>query len=390
MARVLLFLSAALILSACSCNERLARAYEEPDAGDVDAGLVLPSCRLGGVTGRVCAPDKRTWVSGASVSVTGQDCNGTDFTVTAESAADGTFTLADIPAGSRRLHAVLGAFTQDYDVTVVPGATSTIPDDQLCVAQKQTRIAVVTGPGDQIENLLTGLGLQFDTFAGDATNFDVVAAPFLSDLTRLKNYDLVFIDCAAGKRASSSTVDLGPGERTIASALHDYVAQGGSLYASDWALVFPAVAYPNKMHFKLNGGGSVANPFDATHLMGYAPQTLRADITHPALATFVGKSTIDVAFPHQGGANSLHWGLFDGIDASGDVLIQASTAKLCATSSTSCSSAGASINNVPLAVTFKLGPAGGRGGNLVYTSFHNIAQPSDDVSLVLKYIVLHL
>ena len=31
-----------------------------------------------------------------------------------------------------------------------------------------------------------------------------------------------------------------------------------------------------------------------------------------------------------------------------------------------------------------------KGGNVVYTSFHNIAQTGDDVAQILKFIVLHL
>lgn len=375
--------------SSCTCNERLARPYEEPPPAAIDAGVPTPSCATGSVQGRVCAPDRQTWISGATVEVTGTDCNQQPFSVVADSAADGSFTVAAVPVGRWTAHAVLGAFSQDYAVTVEEGKTVLIPDDQLCVAQKQTKIAVVTGAGDRIEDLLTGLSLKFDTFAGDATNWPTTAAPFLSDLQRLKAYDLVFIDCAAAKESGSSTINLGPDATAIQTALHDYVAQGGSLYSSDWALLFPALAFPGKMRFHLNGG-AMANPFDARHLMGYAPQTVTADVTKPELAVFLGKAKVEIAFPHQSGANSMHWGLFDVQDPTADVLIRAPKVSLCETRDVNCSSANGDASQVPLAVHFKLTGAGTRGGNVVYTSFHNIAQPTDDVSKVLKFIVLHL
>ena len=57
------------------------------------------------------------------------------------------------------------------------------------------------------------------------------------------------------------------------------VAQGGSLYASDWALLFSVYADPGALDFLLNGCGTVANPQTTNKLMGYAPQTVTAAVT---------------------------------------------------------------------------------------------------------------
>ncbi len=390
----LTLLLASLGLAGCRCGDaRLKQVPPEPEqVVPFHADTVLPpatlACRSGSVRGKVCAPDKHTWVGGAVVSVAGTDCSGEPFTLSTSTTADGAFDLTEIPVGAWTAHATLGAFSQDYPVTITSDGTTAIPEDQLCVAQKQTKIAVVTGAGDQIEQLLLGLNLQFDSYAGDATNWPTSAGPFLSDVNRLKAYDLVFIDCAAGK-SSGTVIDLGTRAAPIAAALKAYVTQGGSLYASDWAMLFPALAFPGKMNFKLNGG-TVASPLDAKHLMGYAPQSVTASLTSPALATFVGKPSIQIAFPHQAGVNSTHWALFTSQDSSADVLIRAPAVTACSTTDTSCSTGGAQLSQVPLAVHFKVGPAGSRGGNVVFTSFHNIAQPTEDVSLVLKYIVLHL
>jgi hypothetical protein len=72
------------------------------------------------------------------------------------------------------------------------------------------------------------------------------------------------------------------------------------------------------------------------------------------------------------------------------VLVQAATVQACETTDTSCTSAGMTVTSIPLAAQIKMTPADQRGGRVVYTSFHNIAQSGDDVAQILKYLILHL
>jgi hypothetical protein len=366
-----------------------------PDAAPpgLDAAPAGPDaetpCELGSVAGRVCAPDQQTWVGGATVSVDGVDCNGHPFHLEATSGSDGFFVINGIPTGPRTVHASLGAFQQDTAVVIAANQTTQIPDDALCVAQKAAKIAVITGMGDKIETLLTSLTLQYDIFDGTTSGWTGSGAVFLSDLTKMKTYDLIFIDCAAGK-TTGLAIDLGPNAATITANLTAYAAAGGSFYTSDWALVFPALSFPTDMQFVLNGATSVTNPFATTHLMGYAPQTVTADVTDTGLAGFLGKGVVQISFPNATGANSNHWGLIQSIDPSANILIQGESLYACNTKDTNCSATGQLMTQVPLAVHFKANPVGAKGGNVVYTSFHNIAQPTDDVEKILKYIVLHL
>src|SRR5205814_1855583 len=127
-----------------------------------------------------------------------------------------------------------------------------IPLDQLCIEQKTTKIAVITAGGDHIEALLTQLGFTYQSYLGDPASWSTSAGPFLADLTRLKQYDLIFINCSTAKSSSSSSIDLGPNAALIEQNLYDYVSQGGSIYSSDWAFLFPAMAFPGKLGFSLN------------------------------------------------------------------------------------------------------------------------------------------
>jgi hypothetical protein len=402
----LLLLATILILSACQCDDSKLRvdpcavdpaSCEPPpdeagsaeDGGSPDAGEPYAGAcpDVGSITGRVCAPDERTWLNGATVSVDALDCNGRLVRRETTTAADGTFTLTNVPARAVTVRAVLGAFTQDTPLTVRAGTSTAIPDNQLCVAQKAVRIAVVTGSGDKIEDLLTALRLQFTLFGGDSSTWTSQAGPFLADLAQLKQYDLIFINCAAAKKGGS-TIDLGAHATRVSQNLHDYVLQGGSVYTSDWGLLFAAAASPGSFTFSTRGGAAVSNPFDTSVLMGFAPQTVSAIVRDPALAQFLGKSALAIEFPKQAGANSLHWGLLASAPGA-QVLVSANTVQVCADKG--CANAASNPRtNAPLAVRARLLPVGQKGGNVVYTSFHNVAQRGDDVAQVLKYLVLNL
>jgi hypothetical protein len=348
-------------------------------------GVVHPACKTGNVTGRICAPDKTTWLNGATVLIDAIDCNGRPVTLSTASGDDGTFELDGVPEGEWTVQTSLGSFMQSTKAFVTAGTTQHISDGALCIAQQNVSIAVVSGAGDKIENLLASLGLKYTLFLGTSSSWSGDAALFLNDLSWMQRFDLIFVDCAAAS-AGNYQVDFGEHASSIESNLHAYVAGGGSLYASDWGLLFAAYAAPGA--FTAAGVEMIGSPLDATKLMGFAPQTVSAVIEDQGLEVFLGKPRIDIAFPRMGSAVSLHWGLL--LQATGArVLALADFVEVCG--DPMCSTAGSTlVDSVPLAVTLKLTPADQRGGRVVYTSFHNIAQSGDDVAKMLKYLVLNL
>jgi hypothetical protein len=363
-------------------------AAPAPDAGECQASGI--------VTGRVCAPQQRDWIAGAMVTLNAMDCHGNAVTLSATSGMDGSFTINNVPAGSWTVTAVAGMFMTSYMVNVQDGQTTTIPPDQLCL-NTTPRIAVVTGSGDHIETLLTNLGITPTIFDG-TTNWATAGSTFLANLNQMKMYDLIFIDCGAAKTRVTdmmtgnmvTAIDLGSNASTIVQNLQQYVMGGGSIYASDWAVAFLAMAFPQQVQPHLMGGGSVAMPMVTNNLDGYAPQTINAMVTDMPLATALQKQTVSITFPDQSGARSYHWGLLD-MPSQARILVQG-PASTCAMGAMTCdhNSMPGPSQNAPLAIGFKLTPMDQRGGNVYYTSFHNIAQTGNDVANVLKYIIFHL
>jgi hypothetical protein len=368
---------AVLLLLGCGRT----RTYEPVTLPPPPPPPVVPVCMTGSVTGRICAPDAKTFLNGATVSIDAVDCNGAPVHLTTLSGADGSFELDNVPVGAWSVKAQLGEFMQSTLTFVTAGTVHRIPDGGLCVEQRDVKIAVVSGNGDKIENLAEALGLRVTLFPGNAANWSQHGALFLSDLSWMKQFDLILIDCAAAA-APGSHIDLGDNAALIETNLRTYVQGGGSLYASDWAIVFAAYAAPDA--FSADGVPAIASPLDTTKLMGFAPQQVTASVDDPGLVEFLGKDTTTINFPMS---ISVHWGLMAKA-AGATVLVSADGVQTCA--DPTCLTAGPALDGVPLAVTLKVTPATEPGGRVVYTSFHNVQQTGDDVAKMLKYLVLHL
>ena len=250
------------------------------------------------------------------------------------------------------------------------------------------KVAVITGDGDRIEDLLTRLGITFTTYDG-RDGFDSSAGPFLANAQEMATYDIIFINCAAA--TTSYTVDLGNQSSQLTQNLREYVLAGGSLYASDWAVVFQALSFPEHVRPRISGGGGVNSPFDTKRLEGYAPQTVQADVVDTFLQAALQKDHVSISFPNETGARSTYWGLLQDLNEDARVLVRGNVTT-CQVGGQFCddrTGPGPSVQ-APLALGFKLTPITQRGGNVYYTSFHNIAQEGDDVVNILKYIIFHL
>jgi hypothetical protein len=346
---------------------------------------------LGAVSGRACAPDRSTAVNNATVSLQGTDCSGAPFRLDTRSGADGRWSFSGVPSGEATLTITVGSFVQRQTVRVAAGVTTNIVDGKTCFDPLGVRMAVVTGKGDKLEDFLTALGFSPDVIDGKPTSSRPIppAAAFLADSGRLGQYQIVFIDCAAFTR--SDRLDMGPSTTAILQNLRAFVLAGGSVYGSDWAGVILARAFPDDIGLRLVSGADthatpIQLPFSTNALIGFAEQQIAATVPNVDLATYLGSQSVSITFPRNPPSN--HWAMLAASPAnvSNDII---GSARPCADASCSAGAADA-ISDVPLSISFRPDPTRTRGGNVVFTSFHNLAQSTNDVKHILEHLIFRL
>lgn len=352
-----------------------------PPAPPPDPAL---ACPLGRITGRACSPDG-AGIPGAQITAATVDCTGNARVVEARADDAGHFLLSDLHPGSSTITITAGPFQSRHEVTVE--ADRTLPldgmSDKTCLAADAARLAVVSGDYDAIEDILGRLGFEYDLYCG-ANGHTWPARQLLGDWDRLRQYDVVFINCGAH-------LDLrrnGAGEQ-MRNNLRRFVDEGGSVYASDLAAGLVDLIWTGAVRFESRRGSPNANDacckcvdcpaecgFDdcpdccgvpavscpETPALGRGQaSTVQADITHPDLTAFLGDNRLEVAFDLGG------WVQIAGSSVATNVLVR--------------------DGSRPLMVLFDVGEAGGR---VAYTSFHNSAQASDAVSTILRALVFQL
>lgn len=168
---------------------------------------------MGLVSGKVMAPNGSTPIAAAIVF---SDYEGHIFLTRTN--AQGDFSLR-LPVGERTIYIETGdgtMFRSVIQANVTENQTTPIPSAQS-VLNQVAQLAYVKGHYDAIEDVVTALGYTID---------ELQPADLLN-LNTLSPYSAIFLNCAAG----------GVDTNTYA-VLDQYVANGGSLYASDWAIKY--------------------------------------------------------------------------------------------------------------------------------------------------------
>lgn len=121
--------------------------------------------------------------------------------------------------------------------------------------QRPLRLAVTPKAYDDIGSVLRSMGFE-------------VTLVFLHDLMRLdrlREFDAVFVNCSEGCKFFSN-----------GQALAQYVAEGGILYASDYACDVVRAAFPQALEFGYSG------------IFKFSGEEIEAQVVDPTLADFVG------------------------------------------------------------------------------------------------------
>ena len=154
------------------------------------------------------------------------------------------------------------------------------------------RLAVTPKQYDDMGKLLDQLGAGFAH-----TDIPLEA---LEDVSKLTDYDVVFLTCGTSARGWMYESDLGPGGRPgvrlgipneqvlqrVREALRTYVGRGGTLYASDWRLVLIHRCFPEI--------------FDRGPPVEGAAQTITADVVDDGLREHLATSKVELKFDLDG------------------------------------------------------------------------------------------
>ena len=307
-----------------------------------------PELSEGDVWGQICDPSGAGWVVGAYVYVP-IDADGDgqeDWRVETLTDADGHFRLEELPVGPHTIYVEKGSFSTTIDIVLEEGGLQLAHEE--CLDPDSVSVAVVSGEYDDIEELIAAMALDYDVYNGQQGQEYL---SLLTDAGRLMDYDIVFLNCGINDRWMQQ-------EDAIVSALQQYVAAGGSLYASDWAYSFVEKAFPDHIDF-----------FGQDHISGAAYVGSQGSITATVLdedmAAVLGSSTAELSYDLDA------WAVVS--DTSAEVLLRGDVQTWSGPQS-----------NLPLAVQID------SGGRVIYTTFHNERQITVDMEALLMEIILKL
>lgn len=218
-----------------------------------------PGGLLATIVGKIFAPDGVTPVAGARIFIPAKSREGAALTETT-SDQGGNFTLPNVPAGEQNLMIMKGAWTKSITLNVTAGQEINLPAGDTTLPsnpnQGAPRIAVVTGSFDELQDVLAKLGMgdidefgalilgteTFTLYDGDGS----LEAPYqdatvLNDPTELAKYDIIFLNCGL-----SEDLIQDPG---MLQNIRTFVANGGKIYATDWAYNYIEQAFPSAIDF---------------------------------------------------------------------------------------------------------------------------------------------
>lgn len=335
----------ALLSLGCSSENGL---YHKPKGGRPDKEESPPEPGSATLKGRVCAFDGDTAVTHAIVTVSTDDGELSD-----ETDGEGDFVIEGLPPGTWPVLVKKGSFEVFFEVTLEANEVTELDVDE-CVPLEQgnVEIAVVTGAYDDIGSLIDQLGLDFDVINGRSGTQYV---DFLRDPDELAQYDIIFFNCGMGD-------GWFPYADEVSDNLKDYVRDGGSIYASDWAYWVVESAWPAQNDFH----GAENNP--NTALVG-AAQRVDADVLDPTMAAALGSDVAEINYDLDA------WAAME--DSSAEILIEASYKWW--------DNFGQKTQSGPLATRIYDGD-----GMVLYTTFHNEQQTTGDMLVLLDEIILSL
>lgn len=327
----------------------------KPDVTELVEGGCDP-CGVGDVSGMTCAPNGKMAIPYVKVWVDTIDCMGQPIHIQTYSDAKGYYTLKNVPCGTQTIYMQKGSFFHQWQRYIEQNMVTVLSSGEGCFPSTAAKIMVVTGDWDAIENTLKKLYLKYDTVDGKTPGgpnsggtISPDAVNFFTNSTKLNSYDVVFIDCS---NTGKENMDSYGSE--ISKNLKAFVAKGGSIYASDYALPYLTGTWP---------GYILGGAWSASGWSKYPGEVVDKD-----LAAYLGKTVVDIEY----GLGPLT--CVTGIGPETHLFINSQKPI-------------SGCSGTQMMMSFQ--PEGETGGRVIYTTFHNDEQPKTqtDMQTILEYTV---
>ena len=344
---VLLFLSLPVYMTACGDDPVSSDPVTETPVTETEDEEEQESESeegFGSVTGIVTATNGITPIQGALVRLK-TDSESSNYSGPEDlTDIDGRFNLENVPAGDQTLVATRGVFRAEKEVVIEADIVLEISEFVLTPVEK---LAYIPGDFDSIEDILTDeLGMEMDV------QIEEISFPDLLSFEILSEYDIIFLNCG-------SDVAYEFEDEAETEALREYISSGGLLYLSDLEMPLLWMLFPDEFEYDKNHFG--------------VEGTIEAEVTFDDLASFIGKSSVDIHFNLDDWMGLIDQTLSDEIEVllRGDYLTYDFW-----------TDDEIPVENEPLAILYRYGE-----GALIFTSFHNTGAATTDQRSVLNFYV---
>ena len=189
---------------------------------------------------------------------------------------NGLFELT-LPVGTGNLHIQTGngkLFRTVTEISIAKDQVIDLTGTTHAKLSQQANLAYLAGSFDSIQDLVIDLGYT-------------IAEVTLADLANPNLYDdyaAVFLNC-----------DIGVFDTVVSDNMINYVAQGGSLYASDWAIgYYLGMDNVSGASCDVRPGGFIDDATICTEKMGLRPALYNSPILSPEIQTVLGKTEMDI------------------------------------------------------------------------------------------------
>jgi len=289
--------------------------YDLPNYFDA-GGVPRPQCQgqETTITGTVLAPNGTDPVPGATVFIPAKvpemfppevQCEVCGHLGTANNLwydttkADGRFTLSQVCPGKWPVVFQNGRFRRLVYVDVQASTPVALTADRTRLPTRNAeftqydaipKIAVATGDFDKMECVLRKIGLADGTFDlyEDAASLKSPKAlpafgPLVNDLTKMKQYNIIFINCTA------NTFESELQKTQVRKNIDDYITSGGRLYVTDWSYdwIEQVESFAPFIDFEPGASGNTPEKQNAGAL-GKDGLVIQATIKDSLLASWLG------------------------------------------------------------------------------------------------------